>query len=852
MKQSEKISWLACICIISTFLFLCSTKYNRDVAAYDKPIKSVVSEFYDPVEPIGKLLTDDIHRKYKEFKKYKDSKQGGVLTNDLRDMAEALWQKDALLAGDESNGETLFSSFLQCEVADAMLDMYDLSGDKFYLERACNAVSLVITDEAKGGLCRHTGDNTWIKTTFKDEDTYYLLGHLKSLPVLLRLGMMTGDAKYTDLYASGMKSLRYYVKYYDNGYCLNDSNKKSIEKLRFRLVDRYSGEPIKIAAKVALKNMYTDDSHVLLCDTNGCYSVDIPPVDDLMKSDGYMLCFSYKDDAERNIILQKESQLVKAEWIDVKDGDLFFSGSGEQRDWLVPLRISDMGERCSYKLLGEYLSILEQLSAMDEDVFLNSLKCRVAGYYNQYILSDEYVEVVGEVPALPPQSPMIDVFSFDDNQVVRHHGIINGVTGFDSQGAWKTSTKVGEPTYSPYWIAAQATQGKAAFLFCKYKEKDFQANKDTGWSFLTKDKVTQVQKEPALAWIERNADCYDGVAVWHYGEANVYNDMVQEPGWISAYGQAVLMEAMLTYPERYKELLKAGAYAYGKTLEKGGYATIDMLSHVWFEEVPNASHILNADIFSINILYKIDDMLGDSKIYELAEAGYKSLRENLWRYDTGYWSKYDMNPKKDILLQLDWLSGQDSILIDKIELLDPISKTKTVIDVGSASDANIKMTNISGGDWGQSSIEDGKSVRCIENGRAKGNKRTDSTMEQNSFMRLVLPPLVIRNYFDLIPYRLRIYYKDVAKGLYKVRIQPINEGWKLDFVDLPQAEFATTGTGEWCVKEIALRPQDLGWYMGKDYQNFHVEQLKQISEKTNDLVLAQYVQKWSFYADKKQ
>ena len=51
---------------------------------------------------------------------------------------------------------------------------------------------------------------------------------------------------------------------------------------------------------------------------------------------------------------------------------------------------------------------------------------------------------------------------------------------------------------------------------------------------------------------------------------------------------------------------------------------------------------------------------------------------------------------------------------------------------------------------------------------------------------------------------------------------------------------------------IPLRAQDLGWYMGPDYQAYHIEQLAILAEQTGDWYFHQTVQRWEFYLEAQQ
>jgi hypothetical protein len=64
------------------------------------------------------------------------------------------------------------------------------------------------------------------------------------------------------------------------------------------------------------------------------------------------------------------------------------------------------------------------------------------------------------------------------------------------------------------------------------------------------------------------------------------------------------------------------------------------------EEFPTdpPSHVLNGCIFGLWGCYDVAVALDDSAAKELAEEGIATLAGELPRYDTGYWSRYDLFP----------------------------------------------------------------------------------------------------------------------------------------------------------------------------------------------------------------
>jgi len=78
-------------------------------------------------------------------------------------------------------------------------------------------------------------------------------------------------------------------------------------------------------------------------------------------------------------------------------------------------------------------------------------------------------------------------------------------------------------------------------------------------------------------------------------------------------------------------------------VEEGGTAIYEG-SEVIFEEEPehNRSAILNGWMFALFGAYDFWLALKDKKAKEIFQQSLRSLKRNLWRYDCGYWSYYDV------------------------------------------------------------------------------------------------------------------------------------------------------------------------------------------------------------------
>ncbi len=732
------------------------------------------------------------------------------------------------------DGENYSSAYIQSEIADLYLKLYFVTQKEHYMKMAIEAMNVTKTYQ------------------FEDEG---MLGLLRQLVAYKHIYNVTGVEKYKKILDEDILLFKEKAKSLDTGYCFLNDMEFSKSPIVFRLLNPYNNDEDFSAINVYLVDCRTGGKiDNLKINSQGEFALDVSKqiAIENQSLSNIGLLFDYDDFNEKKVSLQIKSKIIKDVWDDVRDGDLLFSGKMTHREWLVPLRLNCLCDDANYYFMSKYAELLNDLVDYDESI--SSIKIRVDTYVNMYKTSDSYEEIIVEKSELPKQTPSLNVYSFDDNGVIMEHTIWEGKTKLDEHSQWVTSSLVGAPRYSVFAICNQAKYGTdyTKHLLMGYKDEDFTFNRENNnnYNFISSDNSNQIRSEPAYNWFENNAKLVDDFVVWPYEFDNCYNDLIQNKGWVSAWGQAMVLDALMKYPERYKDFLLKGAKAYEATVDDGGLAFYDSYGYVWFEEVPNKSHILNADILSINTLYSIYDLTGNDKVKQIADNGYESLRIHIGDYDTGYWSKYDMNPKKDILFQIDWLEGDKSIAVNKVELLDPVSMKKVVLN-NNEVDSKQDNTCFSGKDWMAVENLEEHSVRYLINGYKKGNTRTKSSMEQNSFFRLALPTVTVEDYFNLPCYRLRIVYKDTGEGVYKIKIQSINEGWKLDFVDIPDGTIVTTGDNKWKVKELLLKPKDLGWYMGKEYQDYHVKQLEKLAQYKKDIILQQYAERWNYYLEKK-
>jgi hypothetical protein len=157
----------------------------------------------------------------------------------------------------------------------------------------------------------------------------------------------------------------------------------------------------------------------------------------------------------------------------------------------------------------------------------------------------------------------------------------------------------------------------------------------------------------AADWLVANLEPNrDGVHVWHHGFDWHYRTTLKAP-WYSglAQGQGISLLVRIfreTGREAYLEAARKAFAAFGRELAEGGVSYRDAAGRVWFEEyvVDPPSHILNGFLWAAWGVYDYGLATRDEQASRLFAAATATLVENLGRYDTGYWSLYELSPTR--------------------------------------------------------------------------------------------------------------------------------------------------------------------------------------------------------------
>lgn len=138
----------------------------------------------------------------------------------------------------------------------------------------------------------------------------------------------------------------------------------------------------------------------------------------------------------------------------------------------------------------------------------------------------------------------------------------------------------------------------------------------------------------------------DTTVWWHHEYEHKYG---LTPPWASAMAQGEMISFYLRMHQVVaRDALLDTAVRAGRFLRvdfaDGGVRRLDDNGDLWLEEYPSErpSFVLNGFIYSLLGLYDLYRVTGDPTVEEDIEACLQTLRNNLHRFDVGYWSTYDL------------------------------------------------------------------------------------------------------------------------------------------------------------------------------------------------------------------
>lgn len=158
----------------------------------------------------------------------------------------------------------------------------------------------------------------------------------------------------------------------------------------------------------------------------------------------------------------------------------------------------------------------------------------------------------------------------------------------------------------------------------------------------------QIAKRQA-DWLVMNLEPNkQGVPVWNHNFDWEYREKLQAP-WYSGLAQGSGISLLLRVYDVTGNVtyLKAASDAFVSmrhTMLEGGVVHVDDLGDAWIEEsiVEPPTHILNGFLWALWGVWDYYLATGEVEAKEMFSRFVKTLEKNLHRFDTGYWSLYEL------------------------------------------------------------------------------------------------------------------------------------------------------------------------------------------------------------------
>lgn len=154
-------------------------------------------------------------------------------------------------------------------------------------------------------------------------------------------------------------------------------------------------------------------------------------------------------------------------------------------------------------------------------------------------------------------------------------------------------------------------------------------------------------------WLVSNLEMNPkGLYVWNHHFDWEYREVLRDP-WYSALAQGQGISALVrayskTGRESYMEAAQRAFEAFKHEIRGGGVKYTDAEGYVWLEEaiVEPPTHILNGFIWSLCGVYDYHLATGDEYALRLFRGCVRTLKDNLHKFDLGFWSLYEQSGTK--------------------------------------------------------------------------------------------------------------------------------------------------------------------------------------------------------------
>lgn len=335
----------------------------------------------------------------------------------------------------------------------------------------------------------------------------------------------------------------------------------------------------------------------------------------------------------------------------------------------------------------------------------------------------------------------------------------------------------------------------------------------------------------AREYLENTAVQLDGgkAITWHYEFETHINDVLLKPPFASAFAQAAIIERLLihhckTGEARFAELARQAGRAFAIPVTAGGLRS-EADDLVWFQEVPlpdrHNPFIVNAHLYAIENLLRLDRLFPDEGFRALAEKGVQSVRRALHVIDTGYWNRYDLRPRYSPVHF--WIEG-NGVLRD------------AVLETDRQSHIRFRRGK-------QDPIGNGFAQATTEPLAELGIRLSNKPLEiwfATSHGREFSPALIE------MPLQLRISFDGVAEA---VRVSALSaRPGNIEIARLPQAKAAERSSDAGTII-VPVSLADMGWgQVAPEYVPFHAFLLASVARTIGDRELFLRGVRWDLFS----
>jgi hypothetical protein len=186
-----------------------------------------------------------------------------------------------------------------------------------------------------------------------------------------------------------------------------------------------------------------------------------------------------------------------------------------------------------------------------------------------------------------------------------------------------------------------------------------------------------------------NSEC----TVWYYYSKSSRYSMKYP--WTSAMAQGQVISFLLRIHQitGEKHFLEIATKAYNYLsidFSEGGVKRIDKGGYAWLEEYPSdpPSYVLNGFIYALFGMYDLYRVTKNSRIKNEINHYLLTLKNNIHRYDSGYWSYYDL-----LNFELVRYYYQNNVHVLQLEALYILSQEEIFIRYAKKWKKNLNIIN---------------------------------------------------------------------------------------------------------------------------------------------------------------